>query len=161
MNKYFNTSRPSGGSTTEFASRIYFPRQFNNLIESRALGSGRSLARQVKTRVARPSKATPDLSQHVLPLPEALRIKGDVLVLSDRSHATAPEDSFPPIAGLGASAEGSVLGTAHHKSLARLQHAQGRSRDARDLLKPVYARFTEGFETADLQGARLFLEELT
>src|ERR1700675_3626596 len=94
-------------ATTEFARlgprsdvklicgrRIYFPRQFNNLIESRALGSGRSLARQVKTRVARPSKATPDLSQHVLPLPETLRIKGDVLVLSDRSHATAAEDLF-------------------------------------------------------------------
>jgi hypothetical protein len=42
----------------------------------------------------RPSKATPDLSQHVPPLPEALRIKGDVLVLSDRSHATAAEDLF-------------------------------------------------------------------
>ena len=141
--------------------RIYFPRQFNNLIESRALGSGRSLARQVKTRVARPSKATPDLSQHVLPLPEALRIKGDVLVLSDRSHATAAEDLFRRSLDLARRQKALSWELRTTMSLARLQHAQGRSRDARDLLKPVYARFTEGFETADLQGARLFLEELT
>lgn len=140
---------------------FYFPRQFNNLIESRALGSGRSLARQVKTRVARPSKATPDLSQHVLPLPEALRIKGDVLVLSDRSHATAAEDLFRRSLELARRQKALSWELRTTMSLARLQHAQGRSRDARDLLKPVYARFTEGFETADLQGARLFLEELT
>jgi predicted ATPase len=44
-------------------------------------------------------------------------------------------------------------------SLGRLHHAQGRSRDACDLLHSVYQRFTEGFETADLQCARHLLEE--
>jgi predicted ATPase len=44
-------------------------------------------------------------------------------------------------------------------SLARLWQAQDR-RDARDLLRPVYARFNEGFDTADLQTAKRLLDEL-
>jgi predicted ATPase/DNA-binding winged helix-turn-helix (wHTH) protein len=39
-------------------------------------------------------------------------------------------------------------------SLARLWHRQGRRAEARDLLEPAYAWFTEGFDTADLNEAR-------
>jgi tetratricopeptide (TPR) repeat protein len=46
-------------------------------------------------------------------------------------------------------------------SLARLWQAQGRRADAHDLLAPVYAWFSEGFETPDLQEARTLLEELS
>jgi predicted ATPase/DNA-binding winged helix-turn-helix (wHTH) protein len=46
-------------------------------------------------------------------------------------------------------------------SLARLWQAQGRIRDAHALLASVYARFTEGFETADLMAARALLDELS
>jgi predicted ATPase/DNA-binding winged helix-turn-helix (wHTH) protein len=42
-------------------------------------------------------------------------------------------------------------------SLARLWHGQNRVNQARKLLGPVYRRFTEGFETADLIAARAFL----
>jgi predicted ATPase len=45
-------------------------------------------------------------------------------------------------------------------SLARLRRDQRRIREARSLLGSVYARFTEGFETADLRTARAFLDEL-
>ena len=38
--------------------------------------------------------------------------------------------------------------------------AQGRSADAMALLQPVYDRFTEGFETADLKAARALIDEL-
>jgi adenylate cyclase len=38
-------------------------------------------------------------------------------------------------------------------SLARLWHRQGRRADARGLLEPVHAWFTEGFDTADLSEA--------
>jgi predicted ATPase len=44
-------------------------------------------------------------------------------------------------------------------SLGRLYHAQGRSHEARHQLQSVYARFTEGFDTAELQSARRLLEE--
>jgi class 3 adenylate cyclase/tetratricopeptide (TPR) repeat protein len=45
-------------------------------------------------------------------------------------------------------------------SLARLWRDQGKRAEARDLLAPVYATFTEGFDTRDLQDAKALLEEL-
>jgi predicted ATPase len=41
--------------------------------------------------------------------------------------------------------------------LARLWHQQGRASPARDLLAPIYTRFTEGFATADLKAAEALL----
>jgi predicted ATPase len=46
-------------------------------------------------------------------------------------------------------------------SLARLWAGQGRSSEAREMLTPVYAWFTEGFDTADLKEAKKLLNELT
>jgi predicted ATPase len=43
-------------------------------------------------------------------------------------------------------------------SLARLLRDQGRSADAIAVLQPVYDRFTEGFETADLKAAKAVIE---
>jgi class 3 adenylate cyclase/predicted ATPase/DNA polymerase III delta prime subunit len=45
-------------------------------------------------------------------------------------------------------------------SLARLRRTQHRPAEARDLLKPVYSSFTEGFATLDLRQARTLLSEL-
>ena len=45
-------------------------------------------------------------------------------------------------------------------SLARLWQQQGKQAAARALLAPVYDWFTEGFDTADLQEAKVLLEEL-
>jgi predicted ATPase len=45
-------------------------------------------------------------------------------------------------------------------SLARLLQGQGRPADAKDILRPVYRRFTEGFGTADLQSAKALLDAL-
>jgi class 3 adenylate cyclase/predicted ATPase len=46
-------------------------------------------------------------------------------------------------------------------SLARLWRDQGRNTDAHHLLSPIYAWFTEGFDSADLKAARLLLDELS
>ena len=46
-------------------------------------------------------------------------------------------------------------------SLARLRRDQHRPEEARDLLRSVYARFTEGFETVDVTRAKALLDELT
>jgi hypothetical protein len=46
-------------------------------------------------------------------------------------------------------------------SLARLWAGQSRRGEARDLLAPVYAWFTEGFDTADLKEAKALLDKLT
>jgi predicted ATPase/DNA-binding winged helix-turn-helix (wHTH) protein len=45
-------------------------------------------------------------------------------------------------------------------SLGRLWHQQGKPADAKQLLGAIYGWFTEGFDTADLQEARAFLQEL-
>jgi predicted ATPase len=46
-------------------------------------------------------------------------------------------------------------------SLARLWRDQDRNADAHRLLSPIYAWFTEGFDSADLKAAKLLLEELS
>jgi predicted ATPase len=45
-------------------------------------------------------------------------------------------------------------------SLARLWHDRGRSKEALELLTPIYDRFTEGFETADLRAAKALIEQI-
>jgi len=45
-------------------------------------------------------------------------------------------------------------------SLARLWRDQGRRTEARDLLAPIYVWFTEGFNTPDLQDAKVLLDEV-
>jgi predicted ATPase len=45
-------------------------------------------------------------------------------------------------------------------SYARLMRAQGRTREAHDLLAPIYGWFTEGFGTKDLKEAKRLLDEL-
>jgi predicted ATPase len=46
-------------------------------------------------------------------------------------------------------------------SLARLRRYRGSRSEARDLLAPVYAWFTEGFDTPDLKAAKALLDELS
>jgi predicted ATPase len=45
-------------------------------------------------------------------------------------------------------------------SLRRLWQQQGKRAEARELLTPICAWFTEGFDTADLREAKALLEEL-
>ena len=46
-------------------------------------------------------------------------------------------------------------------SLAFMWRDQGRRVEARDLLAPVYGRFTEGFDTVDLKDANDLLKQLS
>lgn len=92
-------------------------------------------------------------------MPEALRMKGKLVLLSDKPDATIAEDHFRRSLDM-ARRQGALsweLRTA--MSLGRLHHAQSCVRDAHDLLNSVYFRFTEGFKTTDLQRARRLLEE--
>jgi predicted ATPase len=45
-------------------------------------------------------------------------------------------------------------------SLSRLWQQQGKQAEARELLASVYGWFTEGFDTKDLQEAKVLLEAL-
>jgi predicted ATPase len=46
-------------------------------------------------------------------------------------------------------------------SLARLWLDHGKRTEARDLLAPIYGRFTEGFDTPDLKEAKALLDALS
>jgi predicted ATPase len=46
-------------------------------------------------------------------------------------------------------------------SLARMLKKRGNLAEAQDLIAPLYATFTEGFDTADLKDAKELLEELS
>jgi predicted ATPase len=45
-------------------------------------------------------------------------------------------------------------------SVARLYQKQGRQKEAKSVLAQIYGRFTEGFDTVDLQEAKALLSEL-
>jgi predicted ATPase len=94
-------------------------------------------------------------------MPELLRIRGELLVLEDAPEAAAaPEVHYQQ--GLDWARRQGALSWELRcaTSLARLWRDQARSREARALLAPVYDRFTEGFETADLRTAKALIDEL-
>jgi predicted ATPase len=94
-------------------------------------------------------------------MPELQRIKGELLLLLGEPGVTGAEDLFlRSLAGahrLGALSW--ELRTA--AGLARLRREQARTKEAHDLLAPIYRRFTEGFETTDLMAAKALLEALS
>jgi predicted ATPase/DNA-binding winged helix-turn-helix (wHTH) protein len=93
-------------------------------------------------------------------LPEALRIKGGVLLLQDCGVIAAAEDHFRQALDWARRQGALSWELRAATSLARLWRDQARSKAARELLAPVYDRFTEGFATADLKAAKGLLEEL-
>jgi predicted ATPase len=90
-------------------------------------------------------------------MPEVLRVKG-VLALSDH---TAAERFFVQSMEL-ARRQGALsweLRTA--MDLAKLWASRGQVSEAIDVLSRAHARFTEGYQTADLVSARRLIDELT
>jgi predicted ATPase/DNA-binding winged helix-turn-helix (wHTH) protein len=94
-------------------------------------------------------------------VPEFLRRKGELL-LARRApgEATVAEDHFRQ--ALDSARRQSALSWELRAatSLARLWCGQNRRAEAVALLQPVYDRFTEGFDTADLKTAKALLDEL-
>jgi predicted ATPase/DNA-binding winged helix-turn-helix (wHTH) protein len=89
---------------------------------------------------------------------EMLRIKGELLLLQGESTAAAAaEDHFRQALDWAARQGALSWELRASMSLAELLRDQGRSADAKTLLQPVYDRFTEGFDTADLKKAKLLL----
>jgi predicted ATPase len=92
---------------------------------------------------------------------DLLRIKGERLLLqSTQGAATKAEDHFRQALDWAHQQGALSLELRAATSLARLLRNQGRPADAAALLMPVYARFTEGCDTADLNAAKGLLDEL-
>jgi predicted ATPase/DNA-binding winged helix-turn-helix (wHTH) protein len=91
---------------------------------------------------------------------ELLRIKGQILAAMPRPDRTSAADCL--MQSLAVAREQSALAWELRSAtaLARLLSANGQRDQARDTLAPVYDRFTEGFETADLRIARRLIHDL-
>ena len=93
---------------------------------------------------------------------ELLRIKGELVRLEKGPDAAAGAEHHFRQALDWARRQGALSWELRAAtSLARMWHSQDRSRQARELLAPVYDRFTEGFDTADLKAAKALLVRLS
>ena len=94
--------------------------------------------------------------------PELLRLKGELLLLqSTPAAAETVEDLFRQALDWARRQGALSWELRAATSLARLLCDQDRIREARDLLAPIYERFTEGFGTADLREAKRLIDTLS
>ena len=89
---------------------------------------------------------------------ELHRIRGELLI-SVRDFAGA-KDSFREAIAVAQRQSAKLFELRAAMSMARLWRDQGKRKEARDLLAPVYGWFTEGFDTRDLKEAKALLDEL-
>jgi predicted ATPase len=93
---------------------------------------------------------------------EFMRIKGDLLRLEHTPKAMREaEKQFRRSLDCARQQEALSWELRTAMSLARLYQAQGQIIEAQDVLAPVYSRFTEGFQTADLKAAKVLIGMLS
>jgi predicted ATPase len=91
---------------------------------------------------------------------ELHRLKGELLLKQAVPNISEAETCFHDALELARAQQAKAWELRAATSLARLWQAQDKRQEAHDLLAPVYAWFTEGFDTADLQEAKGLLDEL-
>jgi predicted ATPase len=91
---------------------------------------------------------------------EIHRVAGEIALRSPVPDAARAESYFAAALAIARHQQAKSWELRAATSYARLMRDQGRAREARDLLAPVYGWFTEGFGTKDLKDARALLDEL-
>jgi predicted ATPase len=90
-----------------------------------------------------------------------LPIKGDLARMQGIPEASAAaEDQFRQALELSRQQGALSWELRAATSLAQMLRDQGRSAEALALFQPVYDRFTEGFDTVDLQAAKALIDTL-
>jgi len=89
---------------------------------------------------------------------ELYRLKGELLLKQPADNQAKTEDYFRQSLAIAESQKAKSWQLRTALSLARLYRSQGKLREARDLLAPIYESFTEGFETDDLRDASVMLQ---
>jgi predicted ATPase len=92
---------------------------------------------------------------------EFYRAQGELLLAVPDGGPAQAEPLFRRALEIAQAQEARSLEQRVAMSLARLLQRQGSAADACALLAPLYAWFTEGFETRDLMEAKALLDELT
>ena len=88
------------------------------------------------------------------------RLRGELLLALSAENDRDAEFCFRQALAIAHQQDAKSLELRTATSLSRLWQQQGKRAEARALLAPIYAWFTEGFHTADLQAAQALLEEL-
>jgi predicted ATPase len=91
---------------------------------------------------------------------EVYRLKGELLLQQSAVPQGEAEESLQQALEIARRQQAKSLELRAAMSLSRLWQRQGKRTDARQLLAEVYGWFTEGFDTADLQEAKMLLEQL-
>jgi predicted ATPase len=91
---------------------------------------------------------------------ELHRLKGELLLMHSAEHHTEAEACLRQALNIARRQQAKSLELRAAMSLGRLWQRQGKTEHARQLLAEVYAWFTEGFDTADLQEAQALLGQL-
>jgi predicted ATPase len=89
---------------------------------------------------------------------ELHRLRGELL--NATGDTSAAERSHHQALAVAQRQSAKVFELRAATSLARLWRDQGKRTEARDLLAPVYAWFTEGFDTPVLQDAKALLDQV-
>jgi class 3 adenylate cyclase/predicted ATPase len=93
-------------------------------------------------------------------LAEAYRLQGELLLRKAVPDAVQAEACFQQALAIARRQQAKSWELRAATSLARLWQQHGKREEARELLAPIYGWFTEGFDTADLQEAKVLLGEL-
>jgi predicted ATPase len=91
---------------------------------------------------------------------ELLRIKGEIALREDPGDVGVAEEHLFHALDWARRQEALAWELRASTSLALVRKDQGRLADAHDLLAPIYARFAEGFDSADLKSAKALLDTL-
>jgi predicted ATPase len=91
---------------------------------------------------------------------EVNRVAGEIALKSPKPDAAKAEAYFERAIAIAREQKAKSWELRTVTSTARLWRDQGRRKEARDLLAPVYGWFTEGFDTLDLKEAKVLLDEL-
>jgi len=92
---------------------------------------------------------------------ELLRVKGEMLIQDPSRQSISIGETHLSEALAMSREQGALFWELRAAmSLARYRLTQDRRREAAQILAPVYDRFTEGFDTADLLSARFILDAL-
>ena len=86
------------------------------------------------------------------------RLQGELLWALSTQNAAEAEACLREALDVARSQQAKSLELRAAVSLARLWQQQGKRVEAHALLAPIYGWFTEGFDTADLQEAKLLAE---
>ena len=91
---------------------------------------------------------------------ELHRLRGELLLQHTGAQPEEAEACFQQALDVARRQQAKSLELRAAMSLARLWQQQGQRAEAQALLAPIYGWFTEGFDTADLQEAKVLSEEL-